>query len=283
MIGFERLTRIQLEEASDFLVHELPFVNTADLVIQFGSGQQPEDFYDELWNRLPLQHMPHMPFEESLAQHRLEILWGTVADRKVLAYAGRYHVYEGYGRIPCVLPIWAAAYCGARNFLFTNASAAVTNTLQPGDFLCFTDHINNLGISPLAGLQHLLNSPYVDMTHTYSPELRQGFIAAVRATGQTAHEGVYMANLGPHFETPAEVKMAATIGADCLGMSTVLEATTAHALGARVAAVSMVSHLATGLNGGVEHRRMPAIAAASGRNLIQVIRSWLASGAEGLQ
>jgi len=281
MSGMERLTRIQLEEATDFLAHELPFINTVDLVVQFGSGQTADGLLDEEWNRLPLQHMPHMPFEESLANHRLEIIWGTLAGRKVLVLAGRYHMYEGYGRIPCVLPIWAAAHCGARNFLLTNASAAISDELQPGNFLCLADHINNLGVSPLAGLQHLLNTPYIDMTRTYSPELRDDFMAAARKTGLTIQSGVYMANLGPHFETPAEVRMAETIGADVLGMSTVLEATTAHALKARVAAVSMICNHATGRKAS-ENSPTAEILRESGRRLVAAIRAWLADGASSL-
>jgi purine-nucleoside phosphorylase len=281
MNGMERLTRIQLEEAADFLAHELPFVNTVDLVVQFGSGQTSEGLLDEEWNRLPLQHMPHMPFEESLAHHRLEIVWGTLAGRKVLVLAGRYHMYEGYGRIPCVLPIWAAAHCGARNFMLTNASAAIADDLKPGDFLCLSDHINNLGVSPLAGLQHLLNSPYIDMTRTYSPELTADFMAAARKAGLPIRTGVYMANLGPHFETAAEVRMAEAAGAEVLGMSTVLEATTAHALNARVLAVSMICNHATGRRDG-SHPRNAEAADASGRVLVRAIRAWLADGAESL-
>ena len=119
MLNFDKISRIELEEAADFLVHQFPFINSVDLVIQLGSGQSAEGILDNEWDRVALRDMPNIPAEESLARHNLEIIWGTSGSFKVLILAGRFHLYEGYGRVPCILPIWAAAVCGARNFLFT--------------------------------------------------------------------------------------------------------------------------------------------------------------------
>lgn len=277
MISFDRLTRIMLEEACEFLVTELPEVEDADLVIQVGSGQASDNLLDEEWRRLSLRSVPHMPREESLADHELEVRWGCIGEFKVLIYAGRYHYYEGYGRVPIILPIWAAAACGARNFMIANASGAINRQLAPGDLMVVADHINNLGVSPLAGHHHLLADAYVNMRDVYSRTFADSFLEVAAKENVNIIEGVYMANLGPHFETPAEVRAAESMGADVLGMSTVMEATVAHAVGAKVLATSMIMNHASGLgNGRISHGEAKSVGKSAGKTLVRLIRRWLA-------
>jgi purine-nucleoside phosphorylase len=276
MLNLDKLTRIELEEATEFLLREFMFINSVDLVIQLGSGQKPEGLLDEEWGRQALQQMPGMPNEESLARHNLEAIWGITGDVKVLIYAGRYHYYEGYGRMPCILPIWAAAECGARNFLFCNAAGGIADGLQPGTFMLFKDHINNLGVSPMAGHQHLVQSPYVDMSRVYTSDFRKALQSSAGECGIDLVEGTYMANVGPQFETPAEVEFASRMGADALGMSTVLEASVAHALNARVAGISMITNRACGLSDEeITHENAIATGSAKSGELIQLIRKCL--------
>ncbi|MFT5130575.1 MAG: purine-nucleoside phosphorylase [Rhodothermales bacterium] len=279
MIDFDRLSRFQLEEAGDFLSQRLPFSDKIDLVIQLGSGQTSAELLDEVWHREPLREMPHLPTADSLARHRLEIVWGRIGDYKVLVYAGRYHLYEGFGELPCILPIWAAAFCGARNFLLTNAAGSLNRHLPSGGLMVITDHINNLGISPLVGHQHLLETPFVDMVDVYSPELTMSLTRAASIENVPVFQGIYMANLGPQYETPAELQMAKVMGADAVGQSTVLEAIAARAMGGRVLAVSMIKNFAYGLR-----RNSPEQAAEVGNTvreqLIAVIRRWLTKEAK---
>jgi purine-nucleoside phosphorylase len=279
VIDFDRLSRFQLEEAGDFLSQRLPFSDKIDLVIQLGSGQTSAELLDEVWHREPLREMPHLPTADSLARHRLEIVWGRIGDYKVLVYAGRYHLYEGFGELPCILPIWAAAFCGARNFLLTNAAGSLNRHLPSGGLMVITDHINNLGISPLVGHQHLLETPFVDMVDVYSPELTMSLTRAASIENVPVFQGIYMANLGPQYETPAELQMAKVMGADAVGQSTVLEAIAARAMGGRVLAVSMIKNFAYGLR-----RNSPEQAAEVGNTvreqLIAVIRRWLTKEAK---
>jgi purine-nucleoside phosphorylase len=279
VIDFDRLTRFQLEEASDFLSERLPYSDKIDLVIQLGSGQTSAELLDEVWHREPLREMPHLPTADSLARHKLEIVWGRIGDYKVLVYAGRYHLYEGFGELPCILPIWAAAFCGARNFLLTNAAGSLNRHLPSGGLMVITDHINNMGISPLVGHQHLLASPFVDMVDVYSPELTMSLAKAASLENVPVFQGVYMANLGPQYETPAELQMATMMGADAVGQSTVLEAIAARAMGGRVLGVSMIKNFAYGLR-----RNSPEQAAEVGNTvreqLIAVIRRWLSQEAK---
>ncbi len=281
MLTFDKLSRIELEEASEFLIHRLPFINSVDLVIQLGSGQSPEGLLDSEWDRVPLRDMPNIPAEESLARHNLEIIWGTSGTFKVLIFAGRFHLYEGHGRVPCILPIWAAAACGARNFLFTNAAVAINNSLDVGDFMVFRDHINNLGVSALSGHQHLLETAYVDMSETYSSDIVSSFFDAAKHENMPIKDGVYMAFTGPQYETPAELDFARMIGADAVGMSTVLEATTAHALKARVLGVSMiVNSIQRDKSRKISHEEALEIGKRGNKKLTDSIRHWLVNGAQ---
>lgn len=284
MIVFsDRLTRVQLEEAADFLNHQCPFVNAVELVIQLGSGLTAEGLFDEIWSRFPLQHMPHMPSEDSLAQHQLEVIWGMVGQTRTLAYSGRFHLYENYGRLPCLLPIWVAGYCGARTFILTNAAGAVSPKLQPGTLMCISDHINNLGCSALSGHQHLVTDPYVDMSAVYKPELWQSFRNYAADAGVDMQSGVYLANHGPQFETPAEVRMAQVLGADAVGMSTVLEASVAHALGAQVLGLSLITNPAAGLTSEpLQHEDHLQMGQIASKKIIALIRRWLHQEAEQL-
>lgn len=283
MFTFDTISRIALDEATEFLIHHLPFINTVDIVIQLGSGQTAENILDDEWDRLSLRNMPHLPTTDSLAKHRLEILWGTVGEFKVLVYSGRFHLYEGYGRVPCILPIWVAAACGARNFVFANAAVALGETIQPGNFMIFTDHINNQGISAIAGHQHLLDSPYVDMSDIYNSALSASFIQAARREGMTLHQGVYMANVGPQYETPAELRLARSSGADAIGMSTVLEATTAHALRGRVVGISMIKHAVSGPSSAkLSHQEAFEVGKAGNTLLVSATRRWLHNEAKGV-
>lgn len=283
MIAFDKVSRIELEEAAAFLTDRLPSIADVDLVIQLGSGQNAENILEKEWTRLLLREMPHLPTEESTAKHKLEIIWGQFGPFKLLIYSGRFHLYEGYGRLPCILPVWAAAQCGAKVFLFANAAVAVNEELSPGSFMIFKDHINNLGESPLTGHQHLLSSPYVDMSQTYSQELSDTFIRVAKRESMTIRRGIYMANIGPQFETPAESRFARIIGADAVGMSTVLEATTAHALNAKVIGISMIIHSATTIQSRkISHEESFEVGRSGNVTLISTIKRWLLEEAESV-
>ncbi len=273
---FDRVTRFELDEVAEFLVREFTFINHVDLVIQLGSGQHSEGLLDEVWGRSPLLDLPYMPDEPSIAKHEMEMLWGLINDTRVLVFSGRFHLYEGYGRLPIILPIWAAAEIGARTFLISNAAGGIDEDLQPGTFMLVEDHVNNLGVSPLAGHHHLLRTPYIDMSEVYDRELGGTLIHAAQEEDVTINRGIYWANLGPQFETPSETQLAHLNGGSAVGMSTVMEATIAHALGARVVAMSMITNRASGLSKGkLSHEETIACGLSTGKDLIRIIRRWV--------
>lgn len=163
----------------------------------------------------------------------------TVAGRHVLIFLGRTHMYEGRGVEPVVHPVRSAIAAGCGVVVLTNAAGGLRADMSPGQPVLISDHLNLTARSPLVGAQ------FVDLTDLYSPRLRQ--IAS--GIDPELTEGVYAGLPGPHFETPAEIRMLRTLGADLVGMSTVLEAIAARAAGAEVLGLSLVTNLAAGMTG----------------------------------
>jgi len=160
----------------------------------------------------------------------------------VLAAVGRTHVYEGRGMHAVTAAIRQIAALGVKSVLLTNAAGGIRDDLAPGCLMRITDHINLMGASPLEG-----GPAFQDMSQAYDPALAQAVEKAAAASGVPLASGVYAAVRGPQYETPAEVRMLATLGADAVGMSTVPETIMARSLGLRVAGLSLISNRASGL------------------------------------
>jgi purine-nucleoside phosphorylase len=189
----------------------------------------------------------------------------TVGSNRVLAFLGRTHAYEGRGVDAVVHGVRVAAAAGCRTIILTNACGGLRADLAVGDPVLIRDHLNLTWRTPLVGPR------FVDLTDLYSARLR----ALVHAIDPSIAEGVYAMFPGPQYETPAEVRMAGVLGADLVGMSTVLEAIAAHAEGCEVLGISLVTNLAAGLGEPLDHEEVLAagLAAANrmGTLLSQVI------------
>ena len=183
----------------------------------------------------------------------------------MLVALGRRHLYEGYGPAPCVLPLCAAIGCGVRNAFLLCAAGGVNPLFHPGMAVLVTDHINNLGASPLCGPEPLGESYFVEMGEAYSQALIAEFVNTA-GLALAPRLGVYQANLGPQFETPMEVEAARRNGADVVGMSLVLEAIAARALGCQVLGLAVVSNMAAshGVRPPSHEEVVLAVRAASG-------------------
>jgi purine-nucleoside phosphorylase len=167
-----------------------------------------------------------------------------------VAFCGRRHWYEGDGWTPVILPVELMRRLGVRHLLLTNAAGGITPTLRPGDLLQIRDHINTVGLNPLQGpLIPGWGPRFPDQSHVYDPALRGLLQAAAQDAQVPLSEGVYAFTAGPTYETPAEIRSYAGMGADAVGMSTVPEAMVAHAAGLRVAALSCISNMAAGIDG----------------------------------
>jgi purine-nucleoside phosphorylase len=183
--------------------------------------------------------------------HAGQLLIGHLDQTPVLVLSGRAHFYEGHTLERVTFPVRVLAEFGIRDLLLTNAAGGVNRRFHPGDFMCLTDHINFMGANPLRG-EPLPGRPrFVDLTQTYDEGLNRLVKKAARQSGVRLHPGVYLAVSGPSYETPAEIRAFARLGADAVGMSTVPEAIVARQCGLKVAAVSCITNLAAGRSGGL--------------------------------
>ena len=183
-----------------------------------------------------------------LPGHRQTLTLWRRGDDTLLVMNGRFHLYQGYTPAEVVAPVRLAGLLGAEVMIATNASGAVDPSMPPGTLVVVSDHLNLQGSNPLVGeWGRGFGPPFPDMTAAYDPELRRLAAEAARAAGFDAREGVYAAMLGPSFETPAEIRMLASLGATVVGMSTVPEVIAARQMGIRVCVLSLAANPAAGL------------------------------------
>ena len=210
-----------------------------DVAIVLGSGWAPA--VDELGPPTAVVPMADVPgfTAPTAAGHGGQVLSIPVGDRQVLVLVGRIHAYEGHELSSVVHPVRTACAAGADTVVLTNAAGGLRPEYTVGQPVLISDHLNLTARSPLVGAQ------FVDLVDAYSPALR----TLAREVDPDLAEGVYAGLPGPHYETPAEIRMLRTLGADLVGMSTVHETIAARAAGAEVLAVSLVTNLAAGMTG----------------------------------
>lgn len=228
-----------------------------DMAVVLGSGWRPAaDVIGEATHELAMADLPGF-LPPIVAGHGGTIRSVRVDGRVVLVLLGRTHLYEGRGIGPVVHGVRTAAAAGCRSVVLTNAAGGLRDGMAVGDPVLISDHLNLTARSPLVGPR------FTDLTDLYSPALR----SLAREIDPSLAEGVYAGLTGPHFETPAEIHMLRGLGADLVGMSTVLEAIAARAEGVDVLGLSLVTNLAAGMTGEPldHHEVLAAGAAAAGR------------------
>lgn len=205
----------------------------------------------------------------SAAGHRGTVTSCLVDGVALLAIAGRTHLYEGLGPEPVVHPAHVAAATGSQVLALTNAAGGLRDGMAVGDLVLLRDHLNLTGRSPLTG------PLFVDLVDAYSPALRAAAADAIASTTSARPaEGVYAQMPGPQYETPAEIHMLRTLGADLVGMSTVPETVAARGLGLDVVAMSLVTNLAAGVTGQpLDHTEVLAAGAAGAARLTTALRA----------
>ena len=219
----------------------------AAVVLGSGLGGYPGAFEEAA--AAPYTELPGFPVPQA-AGHSGTAYAVQAGGNRVLLLSGRVHAYEGHPADVITFPVRAAVLAGCRAVVLTNAAGGCGEGIEPGRLVLITDHINMAGVSPLrGGNDERLGPRFPDMTDVYTPALRAEAHAAAAEAGVDLAEGVYLWWHGPMFETPAEIRMAAALGADLVGMSTVPEATAARHMGADVLAVSLCTNRAAGLAG----------------------------------
>ena len=196
--------------------------------------------------RIPYSELEGFPVPK-ISGHAGELVVGKIGGKQVAVLAGRAHPYES-GNPAVMRPvIEKLKAAGIETLILTNAAGSLNPKMRPGSIMMLADHINQAGMNPLIGSHGDEN--FVPMTNAYDPELQKALKAAAKAEKLKLHQGVYVWYSGPSFETPAEIKMFRLIGGTAVGMSTVPETIIARRYGLRVAALSVITNLAAGIEG----------------------------------
>lgn len=218
------------------------------LILGSGLGFFADDRI-EVVGRLPYADIAGFPVS-TVPGHAGQFVFGRLNGRRVVCMQGRFHYYEGYSMDQLTLPIRMMAKMGVDTLFVTNAAGGINTDYLPGDFMLIHDHINFLGTNPLIGSNAEEGVRFPDMSEVYDKALRHKIRDWAQANKVKLVEGVYLATTGPSFETPAEIRAFATLGADAVGMSTVPEAIVARQLGLRVIGISCITNAAAGISSG---------------------------------
>jgi len=225
---------------------------------------------------IPFSDLPGWP-PASAPGHAGRLLLGHLAGVPVVLLQGRLHVYEGHDPGLVVQPVLLMGRLGAGTILLTNAAGGVNAAWPAGTLMAIADHLNLTGLNPLIGPNaDLLGPRFPDLTDAWSPRLRGLLHEAAAAEDVPLEEGVYAGLMGPNYETPAEVRMLRALGADAVGMSTVLEAIAARWAGLELAGVSLVTNPGAGVTGlPLSHEEVLIAANEAGPRFERVVRRWI--------
>jgi purine-nucleoside phosphorylase len=260
-------------EAAEFLRSRLAAAPLVGLVLGSGLGAYTASF-DE---RAAVSYLDIPGFATSTVPgHAGELVVGRVRGVPVACLSGRVHLYEGHPAERVVFGVRVLAALGCKAVLLTNAAGGIREGLSPGSLLLITDHVNLTGTSPLIGPHVPGRSRFPDMSQAYDRTLLAHARATAKAEGLALEEGVYAGLVGPSYETPAEVRMLRTLGADTVGMSTVLEVIALRHAEVRVGALSVVTNVAAGLSDRpLDHAEVQAAGVAARDRLERLLSGWV--------
>lgn len=243
----------------------------ASIVLGTGLGSLADELSDSI--SISYADIPHFP-QSGVSGHAARLIAGTFAGHRVLLFQGRSHLYETGHAGAMRVPMGLVKALDIPVLLLTNAAGSVRASIRPGSLVAISDHINLSGSNPL--MRDHTEGRFVSLTDAYDPGLRSILQKAAAANSLDVSEGVYVWLSGPSFETPAEIRMVQGIGGDLVGMSTVPEVILGRYYGLRIAAVSVVTNLAAGIEGASpSHQETKDTAAEASEKFKQLIRSFL--------
>lgn len=234
-----------IQKARDYILKIKNAKPKVGIVLGSGLGV----FVDQIENKISIPYNDIPFFKKTTVEgHAGQLHLGTVKGVEVAVMQGRSHLYEGLSTDEVVFPIKLLSALGIKILVLTNAAGGVNLSFQPGDLAVITDHINLMGKNPLIGPNDNQAGPrFPDMSETYNSKLNELLKSVSNDLGFKIQEGVYAGVLGPSYETPAEIRMIRTLGADMVGMSTVPEAITANHLGLKVCGISCITNMGAGV------------------------------------
>jgi purine-nucleoside phosphorylase len=269
-MNYEEVTQAAafIGDATGFPAHD------AALVLGSGLGDYAASLPDAVV--IPYTEIPGFPVPQVVG-HGGSLISAPVGDGRILVLSGRVHTYEGWDMDDVVFGVRTVIAAGATRVMLTNAAGGVNSSYSPGDLVIIRDQLNLTGRNPLLGPNDdRLGPRFPDMSTVYTPRLRAELAGVFTDIGITPYEGVYAWFLGPTYETPAEVQMAKTMGADLVGMSTAPEAIAARHMGAEVAGISLVTNLAAGISDSpLSHDEVTETAALARATFTAVLDAYL--------
>src|SRR5580698_751495 len=247
----------QAQSAAAYIRSQTPLIPTLAIILGSGLGNFAAQV--ESPTTISYADIPNWPLS-TVVGHSGKLVLGTIGGIPVAVMQGRVHAYEGYPLSQVTFPTRVLGLLGCTTLIVTNAAGGIRNDIPQGSLVAISDHINLTGTNaalgpnePRFGLVPNSGERFFDMSTAYSPKLRALAIAEATKQGFTLTEGVYLAVLGPSFETPAEIRAFRTLGADLVGMSTVHEVIVARHMGIQVLGISLVTNMAAGVSGETIH------------------------------
>jgi len=241
----QAITQTMIEEAAAFIRRTTDIQPEIGLILGSGLGVLGDELEDAV--TIPYEDIPHFPVS-TVEGHAGELLIGKLQGCNVMLMRVRFHMYEGYEPERTALPVRVMKALGVGKLLVTNAAGGINLDFAAGNLMLIADHINLTGKNPLIGPNdNALGVRFPDMSEAYSKRLRSIAKETAKDLGFELKEGVYVGLLGPNYETPAEIRMLRTLGADAVGMSTVSEVIVARHSGIEVLGISCISNAAAGI------------------------------------
>jgi purine-nucleoside phosphorylase len=239
------MNRETIEQAAKYLQSKYKQTPKIGLILGSGLGVLADEIENPV--KIPYNEIPNFPVS-TVEGHAGQLVFGTLMGTEVVAMQGRFHFYEGYGLDKVTFPVRVMKEIGVETLIVTNAAGGVNESFEPGDLMVLSDHINNMGQNPLIGPSDpKLGVRFPDMSQAYDRELREIAKKVAAELRIPVREGVYVANTGPTYETPAEIRALRTLGGDAVGMSTVPEVIVARHANLKVLGLSCISNMAAGI------------------------------------
>ncbi len=236
----------EIYEAVGFLSQKVKDFPKIAVILGSGLGAYADSFDDKIV--IPYEKIPNFPIS-TVAGHSGNLVIGTINGKRVVAMQGRVHYYEGYSMRKITFPARVLTAMGVKTAIITNAAGGINENFTMGDLMMISDHINFMGTNPLIGENLDSFGPrFSDMSEPYSKKLRTKMRHTAEKLNINIKEGVYIAMSGPSYETPAEIRMSKTLGADAVGMSTVPEVIVFNHSGVEVIGVSCITNMAAGIS-----------------------------------
>lgn len=262
------------EQASQYIQERINIKPKIGLILGSGLGVLADEIENAVY--IPYGEIPGFP-QSTVEGHAGRLVIGRLEGKEVIAMQGRFHYYEGYSLDLVTLPVRVMKKLGVEQILVTNAAGGINTRFSPGDLMIINDHINFTGRNPLIGPNdEQMGVRFPDMSQAYDAELRALAKEVAEELGISVQEGVYVGVVGPSYETPAEIRMLRTLGADAVGMSTVPEVIVAVHSGMKVLGISCISNMAAGiLDQPLNHEEVVATAEQVKEKFLKLVKGIL--------